>query len=77
MPGREEGEQENVCVLGGSSCGCSGSFRWGRGDLVSSGGVVNLGRGERGRGGRRSRERELGGRAGLRLCSSVMGRREA
>lgn len=49
----------------------------GGGDLVSSGGAVNLGRGERGRGGKRSRERELGGRAGLRSRSSVIGRCEA
>lgn len=43
------------------------------GDMVSSGWAVNLGRGRGGRGGKRSRECELGGRAGLRLCS-VMGR---
>ena len=44
------------------------------GHLVSSGWAVNLGTGGGGRGGKRSRECELGGRAGLGLCSPVVGR---
>lgn len=62
VPGRrEEGEQENVCVLGGVAVDAAvlsdeGAETW----FHQS--AVNLGRGERGRRAR-GKERELGGRA--------------